>query len=555
MKDLSKNLFNPLSGENFADLWNAQSGTQETLQGYATKGTVRDIIGDFALVDVGLKSEGRVSLKEFGASSPIVGDIIDVFIDRYESRDGSPVLSFTKARAEKAWKDLEKLVAEGDDPTGTIIEAVRGGYTVDIGGVFAFMPSSQADTRPIRDAKALVGVTDKFRVLKMDALRTNAIVSRRAIQDSSNVEAQREVIKKLSVGTIIEGLIKNVTEYGAFIDLGGIDGLLHVTDISWKRVANPKEVLHVGDKVKVKVIQFDAESRRVSLGMKQLEQDPWEMASKTFNIGDVVEGRVSSLTDYGAFIDLGNDVEGLAHMSEISWTNKNQNPNKVLHVGQNINVTILSVDNDKHRISLGIKQNLENPWKVYADSHKAGDVIEGEVKNMTEFGLFIALTQDLDGMVHVSDLVDPIKNYERGQMVQAKIMNIDVEKERVTLSVKALTGEGKSGGEARKGDIVKGKITNVSPDEITIELSDGKTGSIRKTDISRDKEKQSTSNYKVGSEIESMIVAFGKDGAKLSIRAMEEAEEKQAVKNYSNEGDSGATLADILSAAIDKKNQ
>jgi len=554
MKDLSKGIFNPLSGENFADLFNAAYSSQETLQGYATKGTVKDILADFVLVDVGLKSEGRVPLKEFGASLPAVGDIIDVFVERYESREGTAVLSFTKARAEKAWKELEKFVAEGSDPTGTIIDAVRGGYTVDINGVFAFMPSSQADARPIRDARSLVGLTDKFRVLKMDALRTNAIVSRRAIQDAGALEAQKEILKNLAVGTVTEGTIKNITDYGAFIDLGGIDGLLHVTDISWKRVANPKEVLRVGEKVKVKIIQFDPNTHRISLGMKQLEANPWDVAAKSFSVGDIVEGKVCSLTDYGAFIDLGNNIEGLAHMSEISWTNRNQNPNKILTIGQPVTVTILNIDNDKHRISLGIKQNLENPWKAYASAHKIGDTIEGPIKNITEFGLFVALNDDLDGMVHVSDVKGGLKDYEKGQTIQAKILDINVEKERITLGMKESSDTAK-GGAAKKGETVKGKITNIDPDLLTVELSDGRNGTIRKTDISRDKAQQNTANFKLGDNVEAMISFIDPDGLKLSIRALEDAMEKKAVREYSNQGDSGAVLGDILSAAIEKQNK
>ena len=404
MKDLSKGLFNPVASEDFVAMFDQNYGTQETLQGFATKGTVKDIRGDFVLVDVGLKSEGRVPLKEFGASVPSVGDIIDVFVERYESREGTAVLSYTKARAEKAWKELEKTVAEGIDPEGTIIDVVRGGYTVDINGVFAFMPSSQVDHKPVRDAKSLIGLKDKFRVLKMDALRTNAIVSRRAIQSDTIAAAQKEALKNISLGAVLEGTVKNITDYGVFVDLGGIDGLLHVTDLSWKRVNHPRELVHVGEKIKVKVIQFDPESHRISLGAKQLEEDPWDTASRAFNVGDTVTGKVSSLTDYGAFIDLGNNIEGLVHMSELSWTNKNIHPSKVLQVGQEINVVVLGIDQDKRRISLGYKQLQPNPWKQFAETHNVGDIITGPIKNTTEFGLFVALTPELDGMVHISDL-------------------------------------------------------------------------------------------------------------------------------------------------------
>ncbi len=559
MKDLSKDIFNPIANENFADMFNQTYGKQETLQGYATKGTVKDIISDFVLVDVGLKSEGRVDLREFGANPPRVGDIIDVFVERYESRDGTAVLSYAKARAEKAWKELEKIVAAGEDPEGTIIEAVRGGFTVDINGVFAFMPSSQADTRPIRDSHSLVGLTDKFRVLKMDSLRTNAIVSRRAIMEAGHLEAKKEIMKNIKVGSTVEGIVKNITDYGVFVDLGGIDGLLHVTDLSWKRVNHPREMLSVGDKINVKVIQFDPETHRISLGMKQLESDPWANASRAYNVGDVLAGKISSLTDYGAFVDLGNGVEGLVHMSEISWTNKNINPSKVFNVGDEVRVTILGIDMDKRRISLGIKQNLENPWKKYAESHKIGDVISGAIKNMTEFGLFVSLNDELDGMVHISDLSwdvageEAIKQYQKGMEVSAKILDINAEKERITLGIKQLT-ENKNAKPAalRKGATVTGTISEVTGEELVIDLGNGATGTIKKTEISREKSEQNTSTFNVGDSVTAAVALVEKDGSiKLSIRALEAAAEKAAVKEYSNNADSGAVLGDILGAAIE----
>ncbi|MDR1361334.1 MAG: 30S ribosomal protein S1 [Rickettsiales bacterium] len=562
MKDISKDLFNPLSGEDFATLFNNTYGNQETLQGYGTKGTVKDIKSDFVLVDVGLKSEGRVQLKEFGATPPKVGDIIDVFVERYESRDGTGVLSYAKARAEKAWKDLEKAVADGVDPTGTIMEVVRGGYTVDLGGVFAFMPSSQADHRPIRDAKQLVGITDKFRVLKMDALRTNAIVSRRAIQSDSIATAQKEAMKNISLGSVLEGTVKNITDYGVFIDLGGIDGLLHVTDLSWKRVNHPRELVHVGQKIKVKVIQFDPESHRISLGAKQLEEDPWDTASRAFNISDTISGKVSSITDYGAFVDLGNGIEGLVHMSELSWTNKNIHPSKVLQNGQEINVMVLGIDQDKRRISLGYKQLQGNPWKQFADTHNVGDVVTGPIKNTTEFGLFVALTPELDGMVHISDLSwdalseEELKKFTRGQEVTAKILDINPEKERVTLGIKQMTSDGGDGKVSlKKGAVLSGTISEVNQDELIVALPGESKGVIRKTDLSRDKEGQNTAKYKVGDAIEASVVAVEDNIVKLSVRALQAALEKQAVKDYANQADSGSVLGDILGAAFEQSKQ
>ena len=562
MKDLSKDLFNPVSGEDFVQMFDANYGSQETLQGYATKGTVKDIRGDFAMVDVGLKSEGRVPLKEFGASVPSVGDIIDVFVERYESREGTAVLSYTKARAEKAWKDLEKTVAEGIDPEGTIIDVVRGGFTVDINGVFAFMPSSQVDHKPIRDAKSLIGLKDKFRVLKMDALRTNAIVSRRAIQSDTIAAAQKEAMKNITLGAVIEGTVKNITDYGVFVDLGGIDGLLHVTDLSWKRVNHPRELVHVGEKIQVKVIQFDPESHRISLGMKQLEEDPWETASRAFNVGDTVSGKVSSLTDYGAFIDLGNNIEGLVHMSELSWTNKNIHPSKVLQNGQDVNVIVLGIDQDKRRISLGYKQLQPNPWKQFAETHNVGDVITGPIKNTTEFGLFVALTPELDGMVHISDLSwnkldeEELKKFVRGQEVTAKILDINPEKERVTLGIKQLTeGAENNAASIKKGAVVCGTVSEITPDELVLTLAGDVRGVIRRTDLSREKSEQDTGKYNIGDSVEASVVSVEDNTVKLSIRALQVTLEKQAVKEFSNEADSGSVLGDILGAAIENSKK
>ena len=562
MKDLSKDLFNPVSGEDFVQMFDANYGSQETLQGYATKGTVKDIRGDFAMVDVGLKSEGRVPLKEFGASVPSVGDIIDVFVERYESREGTAILSYAKARAEKAWKELEKTVAEGVDPEGTIIDVVRGGFTVDINGVFAFMPSSQVDHKPIRDAKSLIGLKDKFRVLKMDALRTNAIVSRRAIQSDTIAAAQKEAMKNISLGAVVEGIVKNITDYGVFVDLGGIDGLLHVTDLSWKRVNHPRELVHIGEKITVKVIQFDAESHRISLGMKQLEEDPWETASRAFNVGDTVSGKVSSLTDYGAFIDLGNNIEGLVHMSELSWTNKNIHPSKVLQNGADINVVVLGIDQDKRRISLGYKQLQPNPWKQFAENHNVGDVVTGPIKNTTEFGLFVALTPELDGMVHISDLSwnkldeEELKKFVRGQEVTAKILDINPEKERVTLGIKQLTESAENNAVSlKKGAVVCGTVSEVTPDELVLTLAGDVRGVIRRTDLSREKSEQDTSKFNIGDSVEASVVSIEDNTVKLSVRALQVTLEKQAVKEFSNEADSGSVLGDILGAAIENSKK
>ncbi len=562
MKDLSKDIFNPIENEKFEDLFNKTLGKQETLQGFATKGTITNVISDFVLVDVGLKSEGRVPLREFGANKPNVGDIIDVFVERYESKDGTAVLSYAKARAEKAWKELEKIIANGEDPEGTIIEAVRGGFTVDINGVFAFMPSSQADTRPIHDMNSMVGLKDKFRVLKMDTLRSNAIVSRRAIMEADHLEAQKEIMKKLTLNSVVEGTVKNITDYGVFVDLGGVDGLLHVTDLSWKRVNHPKEILSIGDVIKVKIIQFDSETNRISLGMKQLEEDPWLEASKTYSIGDIIEGKISSLTDYGAFIDLGNNLEGLVHMSEISWTNKNINPSKVLKAGDKIKVMVLGIDMDKRRISLGIKQCIENPWAKYAEEHKVGEIVSGTIKNMTEFGLFVSLTDELDGMVHISDLswdIAPeqaIKEYSKGNEISAKILDISADKERITLGIKQLT-EGSDNAKPKslkKGVVVDATVVAVAEDHIDLKVGDI-DAVMEKKEISREKAEQNTSKFKEGDVVTAEVLSCVKNLAKLSIRAYEIKQEKEAVKEYATSADSGSVLGDILGEAIAEQKE
>ena len=559
MKDLSKNLFNPIANEDFGQMFDGVYGKQETLQGFATKGTVKDITPDFVMVDVGLKSEGRVLLKEFGANAPKVGDIIDIFVERYESRDGTAILSYIKARAEKAWKELEATIAGGGDPEGVIVEAVRGGFTVDLGGVFAFMPSSQADTRPIRDPKSLIGTREKFRILKMDALRTNAIVSRRAIQQDAIVATQAEAVKNISLGAVIEGTVKNITDYGVFVDLGGIDGLLHVTDLSWKRVNHPREIVHVGQKLSVKVIQFDPESHRISLGVKQLEEDPWNNAIKAFNVGDTLVGKVASVTDYGAFVDMGNGIEGLIHQSEMSWTNKNVIPKNILKNGQDVTVLVLAIDNTKRRVSLGYKQLQNNPWKDFAEKHSVGDVVTGKIKNVTEFGVFVALTPDLDGMVHISDLSwdrldeDSLKKFVRDVEVTAKILDIQPEKERITLGIKQMTENADASKVSiKKGAVVSGTISEVTMDELIVDLGNGNRGVIRRTDISMDKEDQDTSKKKVGERIDASVVAVEEGTVKLSIRALQAAMEKQAVKDYGRSADSGSVLGDILGAALEK---
>ena len=427
-----------------------------------------------------MKSEGRIPLRECGMGVELsIGDNIDVYIDRYEDKDGNVVLSREKARREEAWGDLEKAMEKGEHVIGTIFGRVKGGFTVDLNGATAFLPGSQIDVRPIRDVTPLIGVAQPFALLKMDKLRGNIVVSRRAVLEETRAEQRTEMIKNLKEGEIVDGTVKNITDYGAFIDLGGVDGLLHVTDISWKRITNPAELLSVGQTVKVQVIKFNTDTGRVSLGMKQLEEDPWIGVNEKFAVGTRFTGKISNIADYGVFIELAPGVEGLVHVSEMSWTKKNVHPSKIVSLSQEVEVIVLDVDESKRRISLGMKQIQENPWKAFADSHNVGDEIEGEVKNMIEFGIFIALNDDIDGMIHTSDLSwdvageEAIKEYKKGQMVKAKILDIDVEKERISLGVKQLTEDPAAGAmeTLKKGEVVTGIVSAIEENGIEVDVN------------------------------------------------------------------------------------
>lgn len=550
----------PQVKEDFGALLDEFMG-QGALQGKVVTGTVIGFDDDVVIVDVGLKSEGRIPVAECGAQELKVGDTIEVYIDRYEDRNGNAVLSREKARREEVWGDLEKAMEKGEHVTGTIYGRVKGGFTVDLNGATAFLPGSQIDVRPIRDMSPLMGIPQPFALLKMDKLRGNIVVSRRAVLEETRAEQRSEIIKNLSEGQIVEGTVKNITDYGAFIDLGGVDGLLHVTDISWKRINNPAEVLSVGQKVKVQITKFNPESGRISLGIKQMENDPWIGINERYAVGQTVKGKISNITDYGAFIEIEPGIEGLVHVSEMSWTKKNIHPSKLVSLGQEVEASILEVDESKRRISLGMKQLMENPWKAFAASHKPGDVIEGEIKNMIEFGIFVALNEDLDGMIHTSDLSwdkpgeEAIKDYKKGMVVKAKILDIDVEKERISLGIKQLSDDpmGAVSATLKKGAVVTCVVSAIEENGIEVDV-DGIKGYIKRGDLAKDRAEQKTERFAIGEKVDAKVTLFDAKTRKLnlSIKAREIDEDKQAMAEFGSTS-AGASLGDILGVALAKK--
>jgi small subunit ribosomal protein S1 len=548
--------------ESFEALLEESLSVDSGLEGQVLRGTIVSVDGDFALVDVGLKSEGRVNLKEFSRAGEEAelraGDEVEVFVERYEDRDGQIVLSRDKARREEAWNELEKASNDGARVDGVIFGRVKGGFTVDLNGAVAFLPGSQVDIRPVRDITPLMGQPQTFQILKMDRARGNIVVSRRAVLEESRAEERAKLMAGLKEGMVLDGVVKNITDYGAFVDLGGVDGLLHVTDISWKRVNHPSEALTIGQTVKVQVIRFNPETQRISLGMKQLEADPWEGVAAKYPVGTKFAGRVTNITDYGAFVELEPGVEGLVHVSEMSWTKKNIHPGKIVSTSQEVEVMVLDVDPEKRRISLGLKQCMGNPWDDFADKFPAGTIVEGEIKNITEFGLFIGLHGEIDGMVHLSDLAwgvpgdEAVKDYSRGDVVKAKVLDVDVEKERISLGIKQL-GEDpfeQATSGLRKGSVVTCTITQVQENGIEVEV-DGATGFIRKSDLARERGDQRAERFAVGETIDAKITQIDPKTRKLSlsIKAREIDEEKQAMAEYGTT-DSGASLGDILGAAL-----
>ncbi len=551
----------PETTENFDELLKEQFG-EKGITGSVVKGTIIKLTPDFATVDVGLKSEGRIPLREFGQKAELkVGDQVEVYVDRYEDKDGNIVLSREKARREEAWQDLEKCLNSGERVNGVIFGRVKGGFTVDLNGAIAFLPGSQIDIRPIRDITPLMGITQPFQILKMDKVRGNIVVSRRVVLEETRAEARAELINDLKEGSVLEGVVKNITDYGAFIDLGGVDGLLHVTDISWKRINHPAEVLSVGQTVKVQVIKFNEDNQRISLGMKQLEADPWQSVAEKYKVGEVYTGKVTNITDYGAFVELEDGIEGLVHVSEMSWTRKNVHPGKIVSTSQEVQVKVLEVDADKRRISLGIKQCTPNPWAAYVEEHPVGSVISGKIKNITEFGLFIGLSDEIDGMIHLSDISwdksgeEAVKDYSKGQEIEAKIIDVDVEKERISLGIKQLTEDTVSSALEgfKKGEAVKAKVTGHDEKGVNVEVN-GVAAYIKKADLSKDKAQQNPENYNDGDILEAKITSVDKKNGKLglSVKALEIEEEKKALEEYASDT-SNSALGDALGAAL-KKN-
>jgi len=560
--------------DDFAALLNESlGGENETFEGKVVKGTVTGIENDMAVIDVGLKSEGRVPLREFAAPGQKaeikIGDEVEVYVDRVENSHGEAMLSRDRARREAAWDKLEKEFEAGNRVDGVIFGRVKGGFTVDLGGAVAFLPGSQVDIRPVRDVQPLMDLTQPFQILKMDRRRGNIVVSRRAILEETRAEQRSGLILSLAEGQVIEGVVKNITDYGAFVDLGGIDGLLHVTDISYKRVNHPSELLNIGDTVKVQIIRINRETQRISLGMKQLESDPWEGAATKYPVGGVFRGRVTNITEYGAFVELEPGIEGLVHVSEMSWTKKNVHPGKIVSTSQEVDVKVLEVDEEKRRISLGLKQAQENPWVAFAEKHPVGSIVEGEVKNSTEFGLFVGLEGDVDGMVHMSDIAwgvsgeEALQLHRKGETVKAQVLDVDVEKERISLGIKQLegggagavagarAGTGAGAGGVKKGETLTVTVRAVQDAGLDVQVGDdGATGFIKRGDLGRDRDEQRPERFQAGQKLDALVIGFDRSKKpNFSVKALQIAEEKQAVAQYGS-SDSGASLGDILGAAL-----
>jgi small subunit ribosomal protein S1 len=563
---------NPTRDDFAAMLNESFGGEDQGFEGRVVKGIVTAIENDLAVIDVGLKSEGRVPLREFAAPGQkaelAVGDEVEVFVDRIENLHGEAMLSRDRARREAAWDKLETEHNAGNRVEGVIFGRVKGGFTVDLGGAVAFLPGSQVDIRPVRDVGPLMDLPQPFQILKMDRRRGNIVVSRRAILEETRAEQRSGLIMSLAEGQIVDGVVKNITDYGAFVDLGGIDGLLHVTDISYKRVGHPSEVINIGDTVKVQIIRINRDTQRISLGMKQLESDPWEGAAAKYPVGGVFKGRVTNITEYGAFVELEPGIEGLVHVSEMSWTKKNVHPGKIVSTSQEVDVAVIEVDEEKRRISLGLKQAQANPWSAFAEKHPVGTEVEGEVKNATEFGLFVGLDGDVDGMVHMSDIAwgvtgeEALNLHRKGETVKAVVLDVDVEKERISLGMKQLErggvakgGGGQAGAGVNKGETVTVTVLEVRDGGLEVQVGDdGATGFIKRIDLGRDRDEQRPERFQVGQKFDAMVSGFDRSKKpNFSVKALQIAEEKQAVAQYGS-SDSGASLGDILGEALKQKN-
>ncbi|MEA2933503.1 MAG: small subunit ribosomal protein [Variibacter sp.] len=558
------------SREDFAALLEESFGSNELQEGTVIKGTVVGIEKDLAIIDVGLKTEGRVPLREFagpGREAELkIGHTVEVYLERVENALGEAVLSRDKARREESWGKLEKAFTGNEKVSGVIFNQVKGGFTVDLDGAVAFLPRSQVDIRPIRDVGPLMNVPQQFQILKMDRRRGNIVVSRRTVLEETRAEQRQELVQNLEEGQVIDGVVKNITDYGAFVDLGGIDGLLHVTDIAWRRVNHPSEVLNIGQQVRVKIIKINHETHRISLGMKQLLDDPWQGIEAKYPIAARYRGRVTNITDYGAFVELEPGIEGLIHVSEMSWTKKNVHPGKIVSTSQEVEVQVLEVDSVKRRISLGLKQTIRNPWETFVEEHPVGSEVEGEVKNKTEFGLFIGLEGDVDGMVHLSDIdwkrpgEQAIEDFKKGDMVRAQVLDVDVEKERISLGIKQVGGDpfAEAGaGEVKKGAVVTCEVTEVKEGGLDVQIvGTDLTAFIKRAELARDRSEQRPERFAVGQKVDGRITQFDRKAHKVavSIKALEVAEEKEAIAQYGS-SDSGATLGDILSTALKRAGE
>jgi small subunit ribosomal protein S1 len=566
------------SREDFAKLIDESFNDGHVQEGAVVKGKVVAIERDLAVIDVGLKTEGRVAMREFqgpGRQNEIkVGDTVEVYLERIENALGEAVLSRDKARREESWGKLEKAFQNNEKVQGVIFNQVKGGFTVDLDGAVAFLPRSQVDIRPIRDVSPLMNNSQPFQILKMDRRRGNIVVSRRTVLEETRAEQRQELVQNLEEGQVIDGVVKNITDYGAFVDLGGIDGLLHVTDIAWRRVNHPSEVLNIGQQVKVKIIKINHETHRISLGMKQLLDDPWQGIEAKYPVGARFKGRVTNITDYGAFVELEPGIEGLIHVSEMSWTKKNVHPGKIVSTSQEVEVQVLEVDPVKRRISLGLKQTMRNPWEVFVEKYPVGSEVEGEVKNKTEFGLFLGLDGDVDGMVHLSDLdwkrpgEQVIEEYKKGDKVNAQVLDVDVEKERISLGIKQLAGgdgaasggaaaDAGAPGELKKGGVVTCEVMDVKEGGLDVKIvGTDYSAFIKRSELARDRSEQRPDRFAAGQKVDARVIQFDRRTHKVqvSIKALEVAEEKEAIAQYGS-SDSGATLGDILGTALKRKGE
>lgn len=555
--------------ESFKELFEQSISGTQFYPGAIINAKVIDIEDDYVILNAGLKSEGVVAIAEFqdkdGELEVHVGDTVEVALDSVEDGYGETILSREKAKRQEAWRKLSKCHENNESVSGLISGKVKGGFTVEIGSIRAFLPGSLVDVRPVRDPSYLEGKELEFKVIKMDLKRNNIVVSRRAVVEEESSADRQALLESLHEGQVLNGIVKNLTDYGAFIDLGGIDGLLHITDISWKRVKHPSELLTVGQDVQVKVLSFDSERNRVSLGMKQLGNDPWVDLVDRYPIGTRLEGKVTNITDYGCFVEIEEGVEGLVHMSEMDWTNKNVHPSKVVSVGDAVEVMVLEIDEDRRRISLGMKQCINNPWQQFSQSHNKGEKVSGKIRSITDFGIFIGLEGEIDGLVHLSDISwdvsgeEAVKEYKKGQEIEAVILAIDAERERISLGIKQLEGDSFSTyiEEHGKGSVVTGKIIAVEPKSVTVELTADVTGVISANDLAEEKVSDATTVVKEGDEIEAKIMNVDRKNRtlKLSVKAKDAQDQAEAIKKYSRSGEATATLGDLLKEKMANKEE